>query len=168
MGSLRFAWPASFWWFSLQYYCFLPVDVLMNIQLKVQGYPLQLSRVCSLCLCIALFCLVLCFVAAWPPWTLSCISSTQWDQGPISYPICTGAKSLQACLTFCSPTQCSPPGTSVLGIFQARILEWVAMSSFRGSSWPRNQTCISFLLHWQAGFFTTVPPGKPFLPPHVT
>ena len=37
---------------------------------------------------------------------------------------------------------CSPPGSSVHGIFQARILEWVAMPSSRGSSWPRDWTCI--------------------------
>ena len=47
---------------------------------------------------------------------------------------------------------------AVHGIFQARILEWVAISSFRGSSQPRDRTCISSL----AGrFFTSVPPGKP-------
>ena len=37
----------------------------------------------------------------------------------------------------------SPPGSSVHGMFQARILEWVAVSFSRGSSWPRGQTCIS-------------------------
>ena len=36
---------------------------------------------------------------------------------------------------------CSPPGSSVLGILQARILQWVATSSSRGSSWPRDGTC---------------------------
>ena len=45
---------------------------------------------------------------------------------------------------------CSPPGSSVLGILQARILGWVAMSSSRG---PRNWTLVSCLLHWQEGFF---------------
>ena len=49
----------------------------------------------------------------------------------------------QSCLTVCKPTDCSPPGSSVHGIFQARILEGVAMPSSRGSSWPRNQTCVS-------------------------
>ena len=41
------------------------------------------------------------------------------------------------------PMDCSPPGSSVLGIFQARILEWVAISSSRGSSWPRDRSCSS-------------------------
>ena len=44
------------------------------------------------------------------------------------------AKLLQFCPTLCNPTDCSPPGSSVRGILQARILEWVAMPSFRGSS----------------------------------
>ena len=53
---------------------------------------------------------------------------------------------------------CSPPHSSVRGIFQARILEWVAMSFSRGSSQPRNQTCISWIAD---RFFTAEPPGKP-------
>ena len=40
---------------------------------------------------------------------------------------------------------CSPPGSSVHGILQARILEWVAISFSRGSSWPRDRTCISYI-----------------------
>ena len=47
---------------------------------------------------------------------------------------CMGAKSLQSCPTLCDPMDCSPPGSSVHGILQARILEWVAMPSSRGSS----------------------------------
>ena len=53
------------------------------------------------------------------------------------------AKLLQSCLTLYDPMDCSLPGSSVHGISQARILEWVAMSSSRGSSQPRDQTCIS-------------------------
>ena len=60
------------------------------------------------------------------------------------------AKSSQSCLTLHDRTDCSPPGSSVLGILQARILGWVAMSSSRG---PRNWTLFSCLLHWQEGFF---------------
>ena len=41
---------------------------------------------------------------------------------------------VQSCLTLCDPMDCSPPGSSVHGIFQARILELVAISSSRGSS----------------------------------
>ena len=49
----------------------------------------------------------------------------------------------QLCLTLCDPMDCSPPGSSVHGIFQARILEWVAISFSRGSSRPRDQTRVS-------------------------
>ena len=46
------------------------------------------------------------------------------------------AKSLQSCLTLCDPRDGSPPGSPVLGIFQARALEWVAIAfSFRGNKW---------------------------------
>ena len=48
--------------------------------------------------------------------------------------LCVRAKSLQPCLTLCDPMDCSPPGSSVHGLLQARILEWAAMSSSRASS----------------------------------
>ena len=59
-------------------------------------------------------------------------------------------------LSLCDPMDCSPPGFSVHGLSQARILECVAISSFRGSSLPRDWTCISWvsctggriLYHW--------------------
>ena len=44
----------------------------------------------------------------------------------------------KSCLTLCDPMDCSQPGSSVHGISQARILEWVAISFSRGSSQPRN------------------------------
>ena len=57
---------------------------------------------------------------------------------------------------------CSPPDSSVHGILQAGILQWVAMPSSRGSSWPRNQFQISLcLLCWQVGSLPVAPPGKP-------
>ena len=46
----------------------------------------------------------------------------------------------QSCLTLRNPMDCSPPGSSVHGILQARILEWVAISSSRGSSPPSDRT----------------------------
>ena len=49
----------------------------------------------------------------------------------------------QSCPTLCNPMDCSLPGSSVHGIFQARILEWVAISFSRGSSQPRDQTPVS-------------------------
>ena len=55
------------------------------------------------------------------------------------------AKPLQSCLTLCDPMDCSLLGSSVHGILQARIMKWVAISSSRGSSRPRDQTCISYV-----------------------
>ena len=48
----------------------------------------------------------------------------------------------QLCLTLCNPMDYSPPGSSVHGILQARILEWIAIFFSRGSSWPRDQTLV--------------------------
>ena len=49
----------------------------------------------------------------------------------------------KTCLTLCNHMDCNPPGFPVHRILQARILEWIAMPSSRGASWPRDQTCIS-------------------------
>ena len=54
-------------------------------------------------------------------------------------------KSLQSCLTLCDPMERSPLGSSVHGILQARILEWVSIPFSRISSPPRDQTCISYI-----------------------
>ena len=63
----------------------------------------------------------------------------------------------QLCPTLCDSLDCSPPGSSVHGIFQARILDWVAISFSRGSSWPKHWTCVSCI----AGrFFTSWVVGK--------
>ena len=52
---------------------------------------------------------------------------------------------LQLCPTLCGPMDCSPQGSSVHGIFQARILEWVAISFSKGSSQPRDLTHVSYI-----------------------
>ena len=62
------------------------------------------------------------------------------------------AKSPQLCPTLCDPMNCSPPSSSLHGILQARILEWVAIPFSRGSSWHRDQTQVSSI----AGRFFTV------------
>ena len=56
------------------------------------------------------------------------------------------AKLLQLCLTLCDPLDCNLPDSSVHGILQAWILEWIAMPSSRGSSQPRDRTQVSCLL----------------------
>ena len=58
------------------------------------------------------------------------------------------AKSLQSCPTLCNPRDSRPPGSPVPGILQARTLEWVAISFFRGSSQPRDRTCVSCIGRW--------------------
>ena len=63
----------------------------------------------------------------------------------ICYILCWCHVHAQLCLTLCNPMGCSPPGSSVHGIFQARILELVAISYSRGSSWPRDRTCVSWI-----------------------
>ena len=53
------------------------------------------------------------------------------------------SKVAQLCLTLRDPMDCSLPGSFIHGIFQARVLEWVAISFSRGASWPRDQTQVS-------------------------
>ena len=65
---------------------------------------------------------------------------------------------VKLCLILCDPMDCSLPGSSAYGVLQARILECVAVSFSRASSWIRGQTYISFI---DRQFCTTEPPGKP-------
>ena len=67
----------------------------------------------------------------------------------------------QPCPTLCDPMDCNLPGSSVHRISQARILEWDAMPSSRGSSWPSDRTWMCWVSCVAGGFFTTEPPGKP-------
>ena len=72
--------------------------------------------------------------------------------------VCVCVLATQSCPTHCDPMDCSPPGFSVHGISQARILEHVAISFYWGFSRPRDPTSVSC----NAGrFFTTEPPAKP-------
>ena len=67
----------------------------------------------------------------------------------------------QSCLTLCDPIDCSPPGSPVHGILQARILEHVTISFCRGSFQPRDGTWSLESPALAGGFFTRAPPGKP-------
>ena len=99
----------------------------------------------------------------WSPHLPLCLQS--WIM-PLMKPcmhVCVHAKSLQSCLTHRDPVDCSPAGSSVHGILQVRILEWVAISSSRGSSGPRDQTHICCGSCIAGRFFTTEPLGN--LPP---
>ena len=63
----------------------------------------------------------------------------------------------QSCPTLCDPMDCSPSGSSVHGILQARVLEWVAISFSRGSFRQRDWTRISRIFCIGMQFFTTEP-----------
>ena len=75
-----------------------------------------------------------------------------WVQPGINWRVCSVVQ------TLCEPMDCISPGSSVHGILQARILEWVAISFSRGSYPPKNQTHVS---HTAGGFFTTEPARNP-------
>ena len=66
----------------------------------------------------------------------------------------------QSCPTLCKPMNCSLQGSSVHGILQARILEWVAIPFSRGSSLPRDRTC---LLHFRQILYHLSHQGSPIL-----
>ena len=99
---------------------------------------------------------------------LSCIAGRFFITEPLGKPImilvgfnledrcaCMRAKLLQSCPTLRNPMDCSPPDSSFHGVLQARILEWVAMPSSRGSSQPRDRKCISVSPALTGRFFTT-------------
>ena len=91
-------------------------------------------------------------------------SMEQWTINRCSFLyffMCVHAQLLQSCPTLWDPRDCSLPGSSVCGILQARIQEWVVSSSSRGSSWPRDQTQISsiagrFIYPWATKKFGEV------------
>ena len=91
----------------------------------------------------------------------SCRRSRSGQEEVMISEACVCAKSLQLCSTLRNPRDCSPPGSSVLGIFQVMILEWVAMPSSRGSfSTQGSSPCLLCLLHWRAGSLPLAPSGK--------
>ena len=73
--------------------------------------------------------------------TNECLLCTQAETGTID--VC--AKLLHSCLTLCHPVDYNPPGSSVHGFLQARIVERAAAPSSRGSSQSRDQTCVCYI-----------------------
>ena len=75
---------------------------------------------------------------------------------------CVHAKSLQLCLTLCDPMDCSPPGSSVCGVLQARIpgvgCQALHQRIFQTQGWNSH---LLLLLHWQVGSLPLAPPEKP-------
>ena len=117
-----------------------------------------LSCVCVWLLCV--MCAQLCVCVRCVLCVLSCMCACSVVR---VCSLCVMCAQLHACVlscvcaqTLCSPLDCSLPGSSVHGMFQAKILELVAISSSRGSSWSRDRTCISYiscigrqiLYHW--------------------
>ena len=91
-----------------------------------------------------------------PYLSLAVLANTQFTQlTSSSYLQCVCVCTVtQLCLTLCDPMDCRPPGSSVHGILQARVLEWVAMPFSRGSFQPRDQTHVSCVSCFAGGFFT--------------
>ena len=81
----------------------------------------------------------------------------RWKLSICSLSLCVHAKSLQSHPTLCNPMDCEPPGFSVHGILQTRILEWVAMPSSGDLPYPGNWTCISCGSCIAGRFFTAEP-----------
>ena len=86
----------------------------------------------------------------------------EWTECIYTYIYCLVAKS---CSTLCDPMDCSPPGSSVHGISQARILEWIVISFSRGSSQPRDQTLISCICKWILYHWAAI--GLPYTHTHT-
>ena len=77
----------------------------------------------------------------WQEWTTTSLGISELKWMGMKFKVFIAQK----CLTFHNPMDCSLPGSSVHGISQARILEWVVISFSRGSSWPRDQTLVSWV-----------------------
>ena len=83
------------------------------------------------------------------PSGLQSMGSQRVGHNWVTFTSCVGSNPLkwsevaQSCLTLCDPMDSSLPGSAVHGIFQARILEWAAISFFRGSAQPRDRTWVS-------------------------
>ena len=76
----------------------------------------------------------------------------------IEHSMCVHVCGALLCPTLCDPMDCGLPSFSVAGIFQAKILEWVAISSSRGSSQPRDWIWVSWVsCIWQVGFLLLAP-----------
>ena len=92
--------------------------------------------------------------------TFPCLELQETGKQGLSWTCEGGLKVLvtQSCPTLWDPMDCSPPGSPVRGILQARILECIAIYFSRETSWPRDQTHVSCIA---GGFFTVLAPGKP-------
>ena len=122
-----------------------PINLSLRKTVNILSYRIpEQSCVCQLWLCPPIFL----SQSPWQLWLLFPTVYWPWDlcqeEMCLSYKfLMCCAQSLQSCKALCDPMDCSPPGSSVLRILQARILEWVAVPSSRGSSQPRDWILIS-------------------------
>ena len=102
------------------------------------------------------FCMTLTSLSSWVTWI------TRSGGHFLGCSVCVCAKLLHVCLTLCDPMDCGWPGSSVQGILQERMLEWVAISLGFPGNLPKgmNPHLLSLLPLW-VGSLPPVPPGKP-------
>ena len=92
------------------------------------------------------------------PWLLHCRPFLyHWDNGEAQWYYESKSEVTQSCPTLCNPVDCSLPGSSIHGIFQGRILEWIAIPFSRRSSQPREWTQVSRIV---GRCFIVWPSGK--------
>ena len=122
----------------------------------------------------------------WKPWHIKMVDQSRyvWPKGKntrawekldstfkilLELPCSTKCTHTFSRVQLCDSMACSSPGSSVHGIFQARILDWVAISSSRGSSWPKYQIHMSLcLLHWQQILYHWCHLGSPYTRSRLT
>ena len=92
-------------------------------------------------------------------WLWQCFLSIVHCSAHLTLAVCAGP--VASVMSVCDPMDCNPPGSSVHGILLARILEWVATPSSRGSSQLRDQTGVSCISCVAGRFFIVEPQGKP-------
>ena len=121
---------------------------------RCQGLPRALENVTSLCFSQLLFC-------------FCCGCRSQWGALTTTLCVCVCEcvrACTRSCLTLCDPMDWSPPGSSVHEIFQARTLEWVAISSLQGIFPTQGSNpCLLRLLHWQVSSLPLAILGTPGL-----
>ena len=94
-------------------------------------------------------------------WFAFAPSPSLYEELPVSMMWCVMCSVAQSSPTLCSPMDCIPPGSSVHGIFQARIPEWVAISSSRIFPTQRLTLCLLHLLHWKVNSLPLCHLGSP-------
>ena len=140
--------------------CSISGSCLLALPVRPRGHPAWCVACCLLSATLILRSLKGSYLLVCPPTKLKVPGASEdVSDGCYWYLVDRGQRvCAQSCPTLCNPMDCSRPGSSVHGILQARILEWVAISFSRGTSRPRDWTHASCLA---GGFFTTEPPGKP-------